>query len=102
MLYNSIYVNCVLISLYKSWFIGLYHVGHLFHNLGELTLSFNKKLFSILYIDWYINEVPYPFSSQRKLYYTFDQDFCFKMWRDHRKIPYDHRVYEWVDDRSLS
>ena len=32
----------------------------------------------------------------------FDQNFDFKIRRDHGKISYERRVYESVDDMSLS
>ena len=45
----------------------------------------------------------YPFESQRRLYSTFDQNFNFKMRRDHKKkiIKNFHQLHESVDVRSL-
>ena len=45
-----------------------------------------------------------PFTSQLSLQRTFEQNFEFKKKRDiiHKKHSSEHRVYESVDDRSLS
>ena len=39
--------------------------------------------------------------SQRKVFFTFDQIFDFKIRREHQKTSYECRAYESVDFRSL-
>ena len=39
----------------------------------------------------------YPFESQRRVFSTFDQNFDFKIRRDHQKSSYERRAYESVD-----
>ena len=41
----------------------------------------------------------YPFEYQRRV--LFDQNFDFKIWKEHQKISYDRHTYESVDVRSL-
>ena len=43
----------------------------------------------------------HPFGSQRRVYSTYDQNFEFKIRRDHQKKSYECHVYEPVDIRSL-
>ena len=40
--------------------------------------------------------------ARRHLQRTFDLNFNFEITRDHKKNSYERRVYESVDDRSLS
>ena len=42
-----------------------------------------------------------PIESQRRVFSTFDQNFDFKIKRDHKKNSYKRRAYESVDVRSL-
>ena len=60
-----------------------------------LRLSKGYRIYKI--VDFYIplsNSVEYVFS-------TFNQNFDFKIRRDHQKIFYDRHAYESVDVRSL-
>ena len=43
----------------------------------------------------------YTFDSERRVFCTFDQNFDFKIRREHQKISYKRRAYESVDVRSL-
>ena len=43
----------------------------------------------------------YPFESQRRIFSTFDQNFYFKIRRDHQNNSYERHAYESVDVRSL-
>ena len=43
-----------------------------------------------------------PFQSQWSLYWTTIQNFNLTLRRDHKKISYERRAYESVDDKSLS
>ena len=42
-----------------------------------------------------------PFESQGRVFFTFDQNFDFKIRRDHQKNFFEPRAYESVDVRSL-
>ena len=43
------------------------------------------------------NSKVYPFESQLRIFSTFDQNFDFKIRKDHQKISYERHVYESVD-----
>ena len=43
----------------------------------------------------------YPFRYQRRVHSTFDQNFDFKIRREHQKISFERRAYESVDVGSL-